>query len=206
MQGFDVPTLKVPGGTDYVLNNPNDNGNATVLYRDLNSERFDRADPGGPESRRRTLITLGQVTDTIAIDSTEEHAIDNSVNIGGIEPWPWQNDVPDGREYDVQALMVELDNSAGGQISLDSIKLRTEEQDFLENSQQFVDADNFQYPSDDLTDYPWLFWNPATGDTDPLTFVSGEDLQVEYRATNGDTAATQDAVVNAAIIARERRV
>lgn len=204
--GFNLPTIKVPSGTTYELDNPNDAGTALVLYQDFNREEFSRDSPGGPEARRRPFISVAQTTETIGTNTTEEVEILDGVNQGGIEPWPWENDVPDDREYDLMAIAVDEDGSSGANIDVQTVRLEHNQQRFLENDQEFVDEELFDYPDDALDNLPWMFMSPATGDPDPLTFTPGDELNVEVEANNANTTGTEDAVVNAFVIARERRV
>lgn len=204
--GADLPTLKVPAGTDYQLNNPNDNGSAVVLYRDLDTERFARDSPGGPESRTRTFISNGTGTaSSVGTTTTVTQEIDTSENIGGIESWPWEEDVPDGREYDVYAIGFELDSSTESSRTLDNFRLTSAEQDFLENDAQLVRNELAQYPNNDLTTMPWV-WVDEDGGLDPITYSSGDDLTVEVEVTNSNTTSAQDVTVKSFIVARERRV
>jgi hypothetical protein len=204
--GAPLPTIKVPSGTTYTLNNPNDNGTATVIYKDRNDETLSRAQPGGPESNERTFITVGEgVASSVGTTSTTTQEIDTSTNIGGIEPFPYEEDVPSRREYDVMAVMVELAEDQTSSRTLDNVRLNTEEQDFLERSGQLVNADLFQYPVGDWTTLPWLFKDPD-GELRPITFEAGSDLTVEVEVTNDDTSSSQDITAKCAIVARERRL
>lgn len=195
--GYNLPTLKVPEGDTYVLSDPGGNANGTVYYREAAAGQYRAGSDGGPEGRVRPFITSAQATDSIASSSTETHPIDNSVNPAQLDDWPWEEDVRADREYDMVALIVDMDNSAGGNTTIDGVRLISEETEFLARSSAFIDEDNFQYPSDELDTGVFTF-------PDPITFAPGDDLTIEYQASNTNTMSAENAIVNAAIVATRR--
>lgn len=198
--GFNAPTLKVPEGDTYQLvNDTSDAGNCTVYYRQGRASDVSMNDPGHPDTKTRTFVTTSETTQTIAIDSTETVDLETSAQPGILRDWPWEEDVPPGREYDLQAIMFVLDGSSGSNITLDSFRLQSEEREFLAKESAFIDNAVAQYPNTDLTRVPFLF---------PMepTFGPGDDLDVQVEATNGNTSSTEDAVVNATIVSYRRPV
>lgn len=191
--GLSAPTLKVPEGDEYQLINDNSNGTATVLYREGNATMVTDGTPGTPGSKTRTFITSAETTSTITASSTETFDVDTSQNPGILRDFPYEEDVPAQREYDLQALMLVLDSTdSGGNITLDNFRLQSEEREWLAKDSAFVDTDLAQYPNDDLTRLPYVF--PA----EP-TFEPGDELDLQVEATNA-TAGDEDAVVDATMV------
>lgn len=206
--GFDLPTIKVPAGTTYRVNNLNDNGNARVLYRDYNSERFDRTDPGAPSGSQRTMILTGQEETTITQNSTEVNEVQTSAVTGGLPTWPYENDVPQNREYDVCALAVrgEEDPAGGGSMNLTGVRLNSEETDFLARTSAVVGDILFFYPdADPVTRQPFIFRNPHTGEPWPITFEPGDELNIELEAEETTNNSDVSVSLIASVICRERR-
>lgn len=197
--GYTLPTLKVPEGDTYVLDDPGGNATATVYYREAGAGQFRAGSDGGPEGRIRPFITSAQETNSTAASSTETFAVDTSVNPAQLDDWPWEEDVRADREYDLVALMVDSDNSSGGNITLDGFRLISEETEFFARSSAFIDEQNAQYPSDELDTLPFVF-------PEPITFSPGDDFTLEAQATNANTTSAEDAIVNAAIVAVRRDV
>jgi len=197
--GLNAPTLKVPEGDEYQLINENDNGNATVLYRQGSAQMVSGSQPGGPDTKTRTFITSAEETETVSQGTTETIAIETSQNPGILRDFPYEEDVPAQREYDLQAVMLTLASAgSGAHITLDSFRLQSEERDYLAKDSAFVDVDLAQYPNDDLTTLPLVF--PA----EP-TFGPGDELDIEVEATEGGTG-DQDAVVDVTMVFYRRGV
>lgn len=197
--GYDLPTLKVPEGDSFVLSDPDGNGNATVLYREGPAGQWRAGADGGPEGRTRPFITSAQETESVAASSTETFAVETSVNPAQLDDWPWEEDVRADREYDMVALVVDSDNSSGGNITLNGFRLISEEMEFLARSSAFVDEQNAQYPDVQNNLLPLIF-------PEAITFAPGDDLTLEVQATNANTMSAENAIVNAAIIATRRDV
>lgn len=197
--GFAAPTIKVPEGDEYRLTNPNDNGTATVLYKQGGAGMVRENDEGGPANKSRTFITSAETTQNIDANATETIDVVDSQNPGIIRDYPYEEDVPASREYDLQALMLTLDaNGSATGISLDSFRLQSEEREFLAKDSGFVDVDLADYPNDDLTTLPFVFpAQPTFGPGDEL------DLQVEATDTSGSAG---DAVVDASMVFYRRDV
>jgi hypothetical protein len=197
--GLQAPTIKVPEGDEYQLINDNDNGTATVLYRQGNATMVNGSAPGGPDTKTRTFITSAEETQQVAQGTTETITIETSQNPGILRDFPYEEDVPAQREYDLQAVMLTLDSDgSGGNITLDSFRLQAEEREFLAKDSAFVDEALANYPNDDLTDVPLVF--PA----EP-TFGPGDELDIQVEATEGGTG-DQDAVVDVTMIFYRRGV
>lgn len=197
--GLNAPTIKVPEGDEYQLINENDNGNATVLYRQGNAQMVNGSQPGGPDTKTRTFITSAETTEEIAANSTETVNVETSQNPGILRDFPYEEDVPAQREYDLQALMLVADSAdTGTDVALDSFRLQSEEREFLAKDSAFVDVDLAQYPNDDLTRLPFVF--PA----EP-TFEPGDELDLQVEATESGGAAG-DIVVDATMVFYRRGV
>jgi hypothetical protein len=197
--GIAAPTLKVPEGDEYQLvNDTSDAGNATVLYRQGRAQDVSPNEPGHPDNKTRTFVTTAETTQSIGANSTETVDLDTSAQPGILRDWPWEEEVPPNREYDLQALMFTLDGDSGSNITLDTFRLQSEEREFLAKDSAFVDVNLAQYPDVDLTRQPYVF--PAQP-----TFEPGDNLDVQVEASNGGTSA-EDAVVNATIVSYRRPV
>lgn len=197
--GLTAPTIKVPEGDTFQLINDNSNGSATVLYRQGNASMASGSRPGGPDTKTRTFISSAEVTQNIDANSTETIDVDVSQNPGILRDWPWEEDVPPNREYDLQALMLALDSSdTGSDIALDDFRLQSEEREWLAKDSAFVDAALAEFPNDDLTRLPYVF------PTEP-TFAPGDELDLQVRATESGGAAA-DAVVDATMVFYRRGV
>lgn len=207
--GFDLPTIKVPSGTQYVLDNLNDNGTGHVLYRDYNSERFSRGDDGAPEGRRRAVVLTGQEETTVSQNTQEINAVATSATTGGLPNWPYEEDVPSNREYDVAMIAVrgEEDPAGSGAFTLDAFRLNHDGNDFLARSSATVDNAFAFYPdADPVTRLPFVFMDYATGEPRPLTFEAGDDLTVELEGTETTNNADVSVSLIASIVAVERRL
>jgi hypothetical protein len=187
--GFEAPTLKVPEGDEYQLvNDTSDAGTAVVYYRQGRAQDVSPNQPGHPNNKTRTFLSTSETTQEIAQGTTEVVDLETSAQPGILRDFPWEEDVPPQREYDLQAIMFHLDGDSGAQVSLDTFRLQSEEREFLAKESAFVDADLAQYPSNDLTTIPFLF--PA----EP-TFGPGDELDIQVEASESGTG-DQDAVVN----------
>jgi len=197
--GLQAPTLKVPEGDEYrLVNDTSDAGTAVVYYTQGRAQDVSMNDPGHPNTKERTFVSTAETTQTISQGTTETVNLDVSANPGILRDWPWEEEVPPNREYDLQAIMFNLDADSGGNVTVDSFRLQSEEREFLAKDSAFIDVDQAQYPNTDLTRVPFLF--PA----EP-TFSPGDNLDVQVEASEGGTA-DQDAVVNATIVAYRREV
>lgn len=197
--GLAAPTIKVPEGDEYrLVNDSSDAGSATVYYRQGRATDISPNDPGHPDTKTRTFATTAETTQTISQGTTETIDMDTSANPGILRDWPWEEEVPPNREYDLQAIMFNLDGDSGGNVSLESFRLQSEEREFLAKDSAFVSTDLAQYPNEDLTRLPYIF-------PEQPTFSPGDNLDVQVRASEGDVG-DQDAVVNATIISYRRPV
>ena len=197
--GLRAPTIKVPEGDEYQLvNDTSDSGTAVVYYRQGRDTDTSQNDPGHPDTKARTFVSTAETTQTIGQGATETVDLDESANPGILRDWPWEEEVPPNREYDLQAIMFNLDGDSGGNVTLDSFRLQSEEREFLAKDSAFVDTDLAQYPNTDLTRQPFVF-------PEEPTFSPGDNLDVQVRATEGGSA-DQDAVVNATIVSYRRPV
>lgn len=197
--GLAAPTIKVPEGDEYRLTNPNSNGSATVLYRQGGASMVREDDAGGPGNKNRTFITSAETTQNIAANSSETVDVVDSQNPGILRDFPYEEDVPASREYDLQALMITEDtDGSGSDVVIDDFRLQSEEREFLAKDSAFVDADMADYPNDDLTTLPFLF--PAQP-----TFGPGDELDLQVTAAESGGAAA-DIVIDATAIFYRREV
>jgi hypothetical protein len=198
-EGLDAPMLKVPEGDEFRLTNPNSNGTATVLYREGSASMVRENDEGAPGNKSRTFITSAEESQSIGDGNTATVDITTSQNPGILRDFPYEEDVPASREYDLQALSLALDSDgSGGDISLEGFRLQSEEREFLAKDSAFVDTDLAQYPNDDLTTIPFVF--PAQP-----TFGPGDELDLQVEANNSG-AGDQSAVIDASMIFYRREV
>jgi hypothetical protein len=197
--GLTAPTIKVPEGDEYQLvNDTSDAGSATVYYRQGRATDVSPNDPGHPDTKARTFVTTAETTETISQGTTETVDLDGSANPGILRDWPWEEEVPANREYDLQAIMFQLDGDSGGNVTLDSFRLQSEEREFLAKDSAFISTSLAQYPNADLTRTPYVF-------PEEPTFSPGDNLDIQVEASEGG-AGDQDAVVNATIVAYRRPV
>lgn len=208
-KGAPLPTIKVPAGTTYTMSNLDDGGTYDVYYRDYNTERFGRSDDGAPGGRRKTFITRAREQETITQNTQEEITVETSANTGGVQDWPWEEDVPTNREYDLVGLSMTAreDPAGGGAVTLDNFRLTSQETDFLARNSAFVTDGFADFPdADPHTRGPFWFGNFATQEIEPITFSPGDDLTVTVQATETTNNADVDADILVEMIARERRV
>lgn len=197
--GLQAPTLKVPEGDTYQLvNDSSSAGNATVLYRQGRAQDVSPNQPGHPDTKARTFITSSETTQSISSSNTVTFDMDTSNQPGILRDWPWEEEVPPNREYDLQAVMLNLDGDSGADISLDGFRLQSEEREFLAKDSAIIDNANAQYPNNSLTRIPYVFPKEPT-------FVPGDNLDMQAEATIS-AAGPQDAVVDATMIAYRRSV
>jgi len=143
-------------------------------------------------------VTTAETTQQIAQGTTETVNLDTSGNPGILRDWPWEEEVPPNREYDLQAIMFNLDGDSGSNITLDTFRLQAEEREFLAKDSAFVDVLQAQYPNTDLTRIPYVFPSAPT-------FEPGDNIDIQVEASNSNTSA-EDAVVNATIVSYRRSV
>jgi len=197
--GFMAPTLKVPEGDAYrLVNDSSDAGSATVIYRQGRAQDVSSNQPGHPDNKDRTFLTSAETTQTIGANSTEVVDLTESSNPGILRDFPYEEEVPPNREYDLQALALNLDGDSGADIQLDTFRLQSEEREFLAKDSAFVDTDLAQFPNTDLTRVPYIF--PA----EP-TFSPGDQLDLQVEATN-TTSGDGDAVVDATMMFMRRDI
>lgn len=196
---MSAPTIKVPEGDEYRLTNPNSNGNATVLYRQGGANMVRESDVGAPGNKDRTFISSAETKQNIAKNSTEVVDIVDSQNPGIIRDWPYEEEVPAQREYDLQAIMITTDSSdTGSGVTLDSFRLQSEEREFLATNSAFVSADLADYPGTALDTKPFIF------PVEP-TFEPGDELDLQCEATESGGSAA-DIVIDASMIFYRRSV
>ena len=196
--GFRAPPLGIPEGQTYTLASSTGSGTATVLYREQSPGSVNDSQPGGPSTKTRSYASSGEVTETIPSGESETFVVDESVQPAQLDDFPFSQDCPPNREYDLQAMMIGLSGDSGGNVSLDGVRLTSDETDFLARDSQFIDPALMQYPSVDLAVMPMTF-------PDVPTFSPGEDLDVTVSAENSGSGA-EDAIVHMTAIFYRRSV
>jgi hypothetical protein len=197
--GLAAPMIKVPEGDEFRLSTSGSSGTATILYRQGGANMVREDEEGAPGSKNRTFITSAEETQSITASSTEVVDVTTSQNPGILRDFPYEEEVPASREYDLQALAIALDSSgSGSNIQLNGFRLQAEEREFLAKDSAFVDTDLAQYPTDDLTTIPLVF--PAQP-----TFGPGDELDIQVEAEN-TTSGDEDAVIDVSAIFYRREV
>lgn len=197
--GLSAPTLKVPEGDSYrLVNDSSSAGNATVYYRQGRAQDVSPNDPGHPDTKRRTFVTSAETTQSISSSNTVTFELDNSNQPGILRDWPYEEEVPPGREYDLQAIMLNKDADSGSNITLDGFRLQSEEREFLAKDSAFISVDNAQYPNTSLTRLPYIF-------PEQPTFTPGDSLTVQAESSIS-VAGPEDSVVDCTIISYRRDV
>jgi hypothetical protein len=197
--GLDVPMLKAPEGSEVqIINSSSAAGSATVLYSQMGPQGVRDNEEGAPGNKTRTFISTGSETITVDSGETLVETIDTSVNPGILRDWPYEEDVPPGTEYDLQAIgVLEGDGTESG-VEISGVRLQSEEREFLARDSAFISPDLLPHPDNDLTELPLVF-------PEQPTFSPGDDLdiQVEVSDTN---SSTSDIVVEIAVVAYRRDV
>lgn len=198
--GFDLPTVKVPEGDTYTLSDVNSNAtSASVYYREHPASAVRKGEPGTPGTKDRVFISEGVAEqDSVADSTTVSEVVDDSDNPLGLSDFPWTEDVPSGVEFDLVAMCGITDANSGDTDALDNIRLTSGEVDFLARSSARVSEEHADFPSDDLTDLPFIF-------PEPPTFGPGDELDVEVEMTN-DSGASANLDARVAMIFRRRGV
>jgi len=197
--GLEAPMLKVPEGDEFRLTTSGSSGTATVLYRQDEAVMVSENQEGAPGSKNRTFISSAEETQTITASSVETVDVTTSQNPGILRDFPYSEDVPASREYDLQALAIALDSAgSGANVQLNGFRLQSEEREFLAKDSAFVDTDLAQYPNDDLTTLPFVF-------SAQPTFGPGDELDLQVEAEN-TTSGDEDAVIDVSMVFYRREV
>jgi len=188
--GMDAPTLKIPEGQELQYTTDTGDGTVTVLYDEQPADGVSVDAEGAPGNKARTFVSSGQTTQNIGANATEIVELEDSVNPSVLSDFPYGEDAPSGFEFDLMAVAVEADSTNDTDITLDNVKLSTEEVDFLARESDRISPAHFDYPDVDLSTHPLVF-------SAPPTFTPGQelDLEVEVTETGG---ASGDAVINSA--------
>jgi hypothetical protein len=190
--GYMAPTIKVPEGHDYTIAPDDSSSSITVLYREGGANQWARTDPGGPDNPTRTFIALGEEDSALSSGGTaEEFQVTTATTPSPLSGFPYEEDAPQGFEYDLIALMVDSDDSDGSNTPvIDNFRLETEETSFLAREDDTVRQEHAQYPSNDLTTMPFVF-------PDPPTILPGQELKlfVTKNAASGTDVQAATAMV-----------
>jgi len=183
--GLPAPMLQVPEGDELVVSNDTNSGTATVVYQQGDANLAQPGQAGGPETKRRVYPVSGTAVESSAASSTQfTLELETSRQPAQYDDFPFGTEVASNREYDLLALCLNLEEFGGSGGSIDDFRLTTEEQRFLAQDAEFVDAANAQYPALDPDNGPLVFPVSAPG---PQTYTPGDELDLEVRATNGNS-------------------
>jgi hypothetical protein len=198
--GYPAPMLQVPEGDELTVTTDGSSGTATVVYREGGASLASPSQPGGPETKTRVYPVSGQGTATgVGDTNTATIDVETTRQPSALDDFPFGTDVPSNREFDLLGLCLALDDevTAG---SIDSFRLTTEEQRFMSQDAEFVDADNAAYPGLDPEEGPLLFPVDMGG---PQTYSPGDELDLEVKATN-TSGGSGDLVVKATVVFERR--
>lgn len=198
-RGFDLPTFPVPEGDTYTLSNPNSNGTAAVLYRELPAGGVSETDPGGLASRTSTFISNGHAEADLSVTAGPRNIIaDVSENPGQARDFPFEEDVPQNREYELVALMTVLDDDNSGDTgaSFDDWRLQAEQFEWPARDSAFILPSLAPYPNVENNVLPFVF--PQTP-----TFEPGDSLDLEVGVSGNDDGTVR---VDAAFVFTQRNV
>jgi len=185
-QGLPAPMLQVPEGDTFKVTSDTNTGTVTILYQEGNQTLASPNSPGGPATKQRVYPVTGSKTETFAGSGNTRTFDDfSSRQPAEFEDFPFGEDCPANREYDLLAtsLVAVNDNTSG--VSVDSFRLLTEEQKPLAKEGNFVDADLAEYPSADLEALPFTYPGRPT-------FTPGDELDLEVQATAGSGSGTAE--------------
>jgi len=201
-EGLPAPMLQVPEGDTLVLSNDTNTGTATIKYMEGGPNMVSPGQPGGPDTKRRTYPVTGTGNSSgVGAGTQTTISVNTSRQPGQFDDFPFGTDVPSNREFDLLALMFNLEDSTGSSPSIDDFRLTTEEQRFLAKDANFVEADNAEYPAKDPDDGPLIF------SMDPVqTYTPGDELDIEVRATQGTGSGSGNVRVNCTAIFDRRPV
>jgi hypothetical protein len=178
--GYDVPTVKVPEGHTYTLSPDDSSSNAVVIYREDGPQANSRTDEGGPDNPDRMFIASGEEDSALSSGATaEEFQVTTATTPSPLSGFPYEEDAPQGFEYDLIAVAAGSDDSDGSNTpTVDDFRLETEETSFLARDNGSVNQNHAQYPGDDLTTLPFIF-------PEPVTIQPGQDLDLFVTKNNG---------------------
>jgi len=184
--GLPAPPIQVPEGDTFKVTSDTNTGTVTILYQEGNQTLASPNSPGGPATKQRVYPVTGSKTETFAGSGNTRTFDDfSSRQPAEFEDFPFGEDCPANREYDLLAtsLVAVNDNTSG--VSVDSFRLLTEEQKPLAKEGNFVDADLAEYPSADLEALPFTYPGRPT-------FTPGDELDLEVQATAGSGSGTAE--------------
>lgn len=197
--GLDVPSLKVPEGDELqIINSDSAAGSATVVYSQMGPNAVRTSEEGAPGNKTRTFVSTGSETITVGSGSTVTTTIETSVNPGILRDFPYEEDVPPGVEYDLQALGILEGAGSETGVEISGFRLQSEEREFIARDSDFIGADIAPHPDSDLTELPLVF--PAQP-----TFAPGDELDIQIEATDTDSTES-DVVAEVAMVFYRRTI
>lgn len=200
--GLPAPMLQVPEGDDLTITTDGSSGSATVKYREGGASLASASQPGGPGTKQRVYPVSGEGTATSVADTTQAVIdVETTRQPSALDDFPFDGDVPSNREFDLLALALAIDDDVTGG-TIDSFRLTTEEQRYLSQDAEFVDADNAEYPAENPDKGPLIFPLDMGG---PQTYSPGDELDLEVRATN-TSGASGDLNVKATFVFNRRSI
>lgn len=176
--GLPAPPLQVPEGDDLVITSSTNSGTATIFYQEGGPNLASENAPGGPGTKQRVYpVTAEQ---TITAGGSNQNTFDDfsSVQPAQFEDFPFDEDCPSNREFDLLASAIVLDDDGTGGATVDDFRVLTEEQRPLAQDGDFVNAGLAEYPDLDLSVLPFIYPGRPT-------FSPGDELDTEVRATAG---------------------
>lgn len=190
--GYPMPTVKVPEGHTFTLSPDDSSSNAVVLYRELSETTVAATDEGGPDNPNRVFIASGEEDSALSSSGTaEEFEVTTPTTPSPLSGFPYEEDAPQGFEFDVVGFAVASDDSDGSNTpTVDSFRLETSETSFLVRDNGSVNQNHAQYPSNDLTTMPFIL-------PEPITISPGQELDVfvEKNASTGTDVQAECALI-----------
>lgn len=178
MKGLPAPPLQVPEGDDLIITTDTDSGIASVFYEEGPASMASPDQPGGPGTKQRVYPVTAEQTINASGSNQNTFTDFNSVQPAQFEDFPFGEDCPSNREFDLLATAIVLDDDGPGGSSLDDFRILTEEQRPLAKDGDFVSTDFAGYPDLDLSITPFIYPGRPT-------FSPGDELDTEVRATAG---------------------
>jgi len=197
--GLDVPSLKVPEGDELqVINSDSAAGSATVVYSQMGPNAVRTSEEGAPGNKTRTFVSTGSETITVGSGATVTSTIETSVNPGILRDFPYEEDVPPGVEYDLQALGILEGAGSESGVEISGFRLQSEEREFIARDSDFIAPEIAPHPDSDLTELPLVFGAQPT-------FSPGDELDIQIEASDTDSTES-DIVAEVAMVFYRRTI
>lgn len=162
-----------------------------VLSKDSKVDRFS---DGGTEGKVRSMVSQSRHAEVILPGATQDFALTTVSNESGEPTFPFGNNVPPQREYELIALCVQLATAVGVNLTLNGARLVHEGRDLITPTGVVVTPANLSDVANASTYF--ILFDMA------YRIKSAEALQVFLRVTSTD-GGNQTATVRAALIMNE---